>query len=151
MSYTTYIPSYVIIVPSVSPLFVCQSILYAWQNHCTMFRNQHSFLWSTKWLFHSILSAVTIQANYSIWLLGSISYYHESISAKWHHWNLSAVSFMESVFFSATQQHHSWFEQCLYDKWFVKLACTRPTKGTATWSHLLICYIFCWESVLEFS
>ena len=58
---------------------------------------------------------------------------------------------MESIFFTATQQHHSRFKQCLYDRWFLKLVCTRPTKEYATWSYLPIWYIFCWESVLEFS
>ena len=110
-----------------------------------------SILWPTTRCSHSILSAVTNHATYSIWLLGRVSYYHESISAMWHNWNLSAISFMGSVFFSATQWHHSWFKQCLYDRWFLKLVCTRPTKESATWSHLLIWYIFCWESVLEFS
>ncbi len=104
-----------------------------------------------KWCSHSILSAVTNHATDSIRLLGSISYYIEFISAMWHHWNISVGSFMESVFFSATQWHHSQSKQCLYDRWFVKLVCMGPTKETATWSHLLVWSIFCWESVLEFS
>ena len=97
-----------------------------------MFHNQQSIIWPTKWCSHSILSAVTNRATYSIWLLGRVSYYHESISAMWHQWNLSAISFMGSVFFSATQWHHSWFKQCLYDRWFVKHVCTRQQNGKQT-------------------